>query len=187
MTLTQDLDGARTVLLQTSSMSGSRDVCSDLLLDGVDEPNVLFVTFTRQGSTCVDQVADAPTANVGVITVGDATANVDDPAVETASVSAPSDLTGLGIEIGQFLTNWDAPIVVCFDSLTSLLQYVDFETAYEFLHAVTGQLQAADARAHFHVDPGAHDAQAIAGITSLFDASVEVGEETSVRTRDVIQ
>ncbi len=187
MTVTDELEGARTILLQTSSMGGSRDVCSDLLTGGVDEPNVLFVTFTRQGSTCVDQVADVETASVGVVTVGDATANVDDPAVETATVSSPSDLTGLGIEIGQFLSSWEPPIVVCFDSLTSMLQYVDFETAYEFLHAITGQLQAADARAHFHVDPGAHDDQAIAGITSLFDASVDVGEETTVRTRDVIQ
>jgi hypothetical protein len=105
----------------------------------------------------------------------------------TETISSPSDLTGLGIQIGEFLSEWSAPTVLCFDSLTSMLQYVDFETAYEFLHAITGQIHASDARAHFHIDPGAHDQQQIAGITSLFDASVSLEEEPRVRTRDVIE
>jgi ABC-type nickel/cobalt efflux system permease component RcnA len=68
-----------------------------------------------------------------------------------------------------------------------MLQYVDFETAYEFLHAVTGQVHAADARAHFHIDPDAHDRQHVEAITSLFDARVALGDEVRVRTRDVIE
>lgn len=182
------LDGATNVLLEEPSMGGDRDVCSSLLTEGVDEPSVLFVSFTRQAGACVDQweATGATARNLGVIVVGDASTDVARDDVVTEQVSAPSDLTGLGIEIGQFLSEWD-DTTVCFDSLTSLLQYVDLETTYEFLHAVTGQVHAAGARAHFHLDPNAHDEQTVAGITSLFDASVSLSDGVSVRTRDVIE
>jgi hypothetical protein len=68
-----------------------------------------------------------------------------------------------------------------------MLQYVELETAYEFLHAITGQLYAADARAHFHVDPSAHDSQTVDSITSLFDAVVELDDgDPTVRKRALI-
>ena len=102
-------------------------------------------------------------------------------------MTTPSDLTGLGVAISEVLSEWDDPVLVCFDSLTSMLQYVDSDTAYEFLHAVTGQVHAARARAHFHVDPAAHDETTLAGITSLFDARVSVNDRTTVRTRDIIR
>ena len=186
--ITNRLDGAATVLLEESSMGGDQGVCTTLLADPA-APSVLFVTFTRQPAACLSQLEDAEAGvrNVGVTTVGDAGAAGDRDDAVIENVSTPSDLTGLGIEIGQFLSEWDPPVTVCFDSLTSMLQYVDFETAYEFLHAITGQVHAAGARAHFHIDPDAHDEQHVAGITSLFDASVSVDEETRVRTRDVIE
>lgn len=186
--LTDQLDGATTVLLEAPAMGADRDVCSELLAAGLEEPGVLFVTFTRQATTCVDDLgaaADEASA-LGVITVGDAASDVDRADVHTQNVSSPSDLTGLGIQIGQVLSEWDAPVAICFDSLTSMLQYVDFETAYEFLHALTGQFYAADARAHFHIDPSAHDETQVAGITSLVDAAVSLDDEPVVRSRDVM-
>ncbi|MFC7132360.1 MULTISPECIES: DUF7504 family protein [Salinibaculum] len=187
--ITEQLDGARNVLLAGPSMGGSREVCQSLLAEQVAAPSVLFVSYTQRPAACVDrwERTGETARNLGVITVGDGTADLDREDVVTANVSTPSDLTGLGIELSQFLSEWEAPVVVCFDSLTSMLQYVSFETAYEFLHAVTGQVQAADALAHFHIDPSAHDETAVAGITSLVDARVTVGEETTVRTRDIIE
>ena len=187
--VTEQLDGATNILLEMPPMGGGRDVCTSLLGENVDDPSVLYVSFTQRASACVEkwEAGGYDASNLGVITVGDASPAVDRENVVTESVSSASDLTGLGIQISQFLSEWDAPVVVCFDSLTSMLQYVDFETAYEFLHAITGQVHAAGARAHFHIDPDAHDEQKVAGITSLFDASVSLGEETTVRTRDVIE
>jgi hypothetical protein len=69
-----------------------------------------------------------------------------------------------------------------------MLQYVDVETAYEFLHTITGQLYAADARAHFHVDPTAHDAETVDAIASLFDAVVTLGDaDPEIRKRQVLE
>jgi len=185
--ITAELDGATNVLLKVPPLNEGRDVCTSLLHSDGSGANVLFVSFTRQAAACAEQVADAPNLqNVGVITVGDAATAVDREGVVTETVSTPSDLTGLGIQIGQFLSEWDEPVLLCFESLTSMLQYVDYETAYEFLHAVTGQVHAAGARAHFHVDPSAHDEQDIAGIASLFDASVSLDGEPEIRTRELL-
>ena len=181
------LAGVTNVLLAAPSMGGSREVCSRLLTGDLDQPNVLFVSYTRGPADCVDQWAGTgAAATLAGITVGDTAAELDREDVETASVSTPSDLTGLGIEIGRVLSAWEGPTAVCFDSVTTMLQYVDFETAYEFLHTVTGQFHAADARAHFHIDPQAHETTTIDGITSLFDARVDAGEDLTVRTRDVV-
>jgi len=185
--LTADLDGARTVLLEEPPMGQGRDACTSLLVGEVPTPNVLFVTYTRQATACVEQLAGETVGNFGVITVGEAPSAADREEIRTESVTTPSDLTGLGIAISEVLSEWDDPVLVCFDSLTSMLQYVDSDTAYEFLHAVTGQVHAARARAHFHVDPAAHDETTLAGITSLFDARVSVDDRTTVRTRDIIR
>jgi hypothetical protein len=68
-----------------------------------------------------------------------------------------------------------------------MFQYVDVETAYEFLHAITGQLYAAAARAHFHIDPTAHDQQTVDSVASLFDAVVTLGDgEPSIRKRHLV-
>lgn len=185
--ITTQLSGATNILLQEPPLGQGREVCTSLLFADVDEPNVLFVSYTRQATACIDQVVDERIGNIGVITVGQAAATDDDRAT-TESVSTPSDLTGLGIKMGQFISTWEPPVCVCFESLTSMLQYVDSRTAYEFLHAITGQIHAADARSHFHVDPAAHDEKTIASITSLFDATLSLaGEEPSVRRRKLLE
>ena len=187
-----ELGDARNVLLSAPSLTGGeREVCTDLLL-GADpaETSVLWVTFRRDAGTCIEQwttATDAEPSNAAVVAVGDTTPAVDVAWADVESVSSASDLTGLGIEIGEFLSAWDGEVVVCFDSLTAMLQYVELETAYEFLHAITGQLYAADARAHFHIDPSAHDTQTVDSITSLFDAVVDLGgEDVEVRKRSLI-
>jgi hypothetical protein len=52
-----------------------------------------------------------------------------------------------------------------------MLQYVELDQAFRFLHVVTDRLADADAMAHFHVDPGAHDDETIETLTSLFDGA----------------
>lgn len=182
----RQLEDTTNILLEEPPLGGSREICTTLLVEGVSEPNVLFVSFTRSASDCVAQLDDV--GNVGVITVGDASTAVEREGVVTDNVSTPSDLTGLGISIGRILSEWREPVLVCFDSLTSMLQYVDIKTAYEFLHAITGQIYAAGARAHFHIDPSAHDSQDVAAISSLFDARVQLdGDDREIRRRTLLE
>ena len=187
-----EIGEARNVLLCAPSMDGrERGVCRDLLLDGdPSATSVLWVTFRRDARACVDTWAgerNVEPRNAAVIAVGDTGDAVDVEWASVETVSSASDLTGLGIAIGEFLADWDGDLVVCFDSLTAMLQYVDVETAYEFIHTITGQLYAAAARAHFHIDPTAHDPQTVSAITSLFDATVSLEDgDTDVQTRELL-
>lgn len=92
--------------------------------------------------------------------------------VSVTSISDPSDLTGLGIKMNQCLSGWqDAPVdvVVCFRSLTTLLQYASLQRSFRFLHVLTRRIQSFGARAHFHIDPQAHSRKEMATLRNLFD------------------
>jgi len=188
-----ELGDARNVLLAAPSMSGEEsETCADLLVPSTPaDGSVLWVSFRRDAQSCVDQwfaATDDRPRNAAVVVVSESGTAADIDGVAVESINSPSDLTGLGITIGEYLSQWDGAPVVCFDSLTAMLQYVDVETAYEFLHAITGQLYAADARAHFHIDPTAHSRQTVDSIASLFDAVVTLGgDEPEIRARHLLQ
>jgi len=106
-----------------------------------------------------------------------------DPSVER--VGSPGDLTTLGVRITERLDAWetgptDHRTVVCFDSVSTLLQYTDFQGAYKFLDALVNYVEDAGAIAHFHMDPGAHDEQTVDGLRQLFHSvyAYEDGEWT---------
>jgi len=180
---------AAATLVCTSSM-GSGNGCEELLGGATEETDVLWVTYTCSPADCIERWrAAGGTGSLSVIAVGDMPTDTvsDEPDVTVQSVSTPDDLTGLGIILSQALSETDQP-VVCFDSLSVLLQYVDHETAYEFLNAVTGHLHAADASAHFHLDTSAHDTQTVDALASLFDAIAERRDgEWTVRRRRLLQ
>jgi hypothetical protein len=190
-----------TLLLASSFTEGTEERCAEMLHPGMaNESNVLWVSYTKSPDQQLRRwqahSSDRP-ANMGMVSIDDSTRSVAaesggasdlmGPNKPVETVSSPNDLTGLGIRITEFLTDWeenDNRTVVCFDSLTALLQYVELETAYEFLHILTGRMAAVDAFAHFHMDPEAHDEQTIESITTLMDATValEDGEE-KIRSR----
>lgn len=209
--LQNSLADADTVLVESGATdSGRATTCADLLHRHSESPeNLLWVTYTRGPDEKLQswrRHSDATPANLGVVSVGDtmrsaaaASAAVGGPDAGTSSdetdggapnpveaVENPSDLTGLGITVGQYFDAWgtDHPTSLCFDSITVLLQYVEFETAYRFLHVLSGRVSAAGAVGHFHIDPGAHDDQTVATLRTLFDAVVTVEDgERVVRTR----
>lgn len=196
------LSGANSTLLLSPSLAGDEEgACIDLLCpEEAASQNMLLVSYTKSPDAQLRRWrshSDEQPANLGIVTVEDSTRSVAaqsggdagnfGPNGPVETVSSPNDLTGLGIRITEYLTTWEENghrTVVCFDSLTALLQYVELETAYEFLHIITGRMAAVDAFAHFHMDPGAHDEQTVESITSLMDAVVEVDDDgRHVRSR----
>jgi hypothetical protein len=178
-------DSARTVLLAGPPTDRLRSVCGSLHRADA-ETDLVIVTYTRTPS---DYLADLETDAIGdvvVITVGDAAPDSDEASVAIRQVEAPADLTQLGIEIDEALDGREQ-VSVCFDSVTTTLQYADYTDVYEFLHAITGRLRAAGARAHVHVNSLAHDEQVLASLTTLFDARIDLlGEDVSVETRSLL-
>lgn len=169
---------------------GDVGACVDLLT--VAEPTdekVLTVTCSETAADKAgrwDERVGTDPDEFAVIEVGDggATDDADSPTVRT--VSDPGDLAALGLAVDEQLAAWAGTtdhVVVCFQSLTTLVEHVDLPELFRFLHVLLGRLDAADATAHCHLDPGAVDEAQLNSLKPLFDAVVRV-DGGSVRIED---
>lgn len=183
-----DPDATNTLVLASAFDAAGDDTCADML--GVAQPgdtNALFVTLTGAPDSRLDHwrshVSPSPPANLGIVSVDEssrstaATASTATAANgHVRSVSTPGDLTGLGIGISEYLSEWHdngKQTVVCFHSLTPLLQYSDTRRVFQFLHVLTRRVESAGAVAHYHMDPAAHDERTLRTLSSLFDEVLE--------------
>ncbi len=182
-------DVSNVLLLAPSLGKQGTKMSFDLLsMTPPSETNVLAITYTDTAQEWVedwfDYVGISPVRG-GIVAVGQANASIDDPSWAVKTVENPSDLTGVGIELSELLSGMataagdDEHIAVCFDGITSLLQYADLQRAFRFLHVVTGRIKTVDGVAHFHLDPEAHDPQTIATLKGLFDAVIKMEEDGS--------
>jgi hypothetical protein len=155
-------DEARMVLVLAQSSPG---VCAALSGRG---GRVLLVRYTNVTETDLverleDRFEDPPP--VRALGVGD---DVE-----------PSDLTGQGIAIAEALS---PETVVCVDSLGALLQYVDREQAFQFVHTLGERCAESSSAMHFHLDPAAVDERTVATLSLPMDAVVDVdGGDVTVR------
>ncbi|MHB9287009.1 hypothetical protein ACKVMT_08205 [Halobacteriales archaeon Cl-PHB] len=182
-----DLSGVSNVLLLAPSFGARSDACLDLLTQSApDQTNVITVTFTKSPAEWVADYEDragASPARGGIVAVGQTDGSLDDPAWAVTTVENPGDLTGIGIELSEMLSGIASAaeegqqLVVCFDSVTSLLQYADLQRTFRFLHVVTGRVKTVGGVGHYHLDPEAHDSQTLATLKGLFDAVAEVEED----------
>ncbi len=176
-------EATNTLLLVPGVGTQSRELFLDILTRSPPaKTHVLVVTYTDRPRTWVqawNDHAGEPPASGGIVAVGQAEEELEDESWRVATVSNHGDLTGTGIELSEMLSQMatrvgeDEQIVMCFDSITMLLQYADLQRAFRFLHVVTGRVRNVDARAYYHMNPGAHDTQAKATLSGLFDALVE--------------
>lgn len=102
-----------------------------------------------------------------------------DPTPRFTSLDDPKNLTDLGVELLESLQAWEAnenKTVVCFHSLTALLQHVSTEQAYQFLHPFTSKVREFEATAHYHLNPRAHDEREVEQLATLFDSVITPGD-----------
>jgi hypothetical protein len=194
------LESASNVLFLSSSFdSVASDVRSDLLtIERPSEEDVLAVTLTSSPDEWMDEwersVGPERPAKLAFVSADDGMRSAAAgsggalPGTLTVdTVSNPSDLTGLGMHISERLSEWqgdDNRIVVEFDSLTTLLEYAARESVFKFVHVLKGRIDAADAVAHYHMDPSAHAPQEVSTFKTLADAVVEVEDgEWTVASR----
>lgn len=195
-------DGTRNLLLLAPPMDAcTSSGCADLLsATAPSEANVLYVTFTGAPDERLEEWAryhgNERPARVGFVTVGESTrSSTEATTIEGApgsevtvrTVSSPGNLTSIGIKASQYLAEWEATenrTVICFDSLTTLLQYADVQRVFRFLHVITGRVRSTGSDAHYHVDPTAHDPRTLNTLKTLFDGMAEWdGEGWIVRNR----
>jgi hypothetical protein len=189
-----ELSDVSNVLLLAPSLGGQgNDVCLDLLTQTApSETNILAISYTETPQEWVENWLDhagVPPVRGGIVSIGQAEIEVDNPSWAVKTVENPSDLTGIGIELSELLSGMataaddDEQIAVCFDGITSLLQYADLQRAFRFLHVVTGRVKTVGGIGHFHLDPEAHDPQTLATLKGLFDAVIEVDDDGSITIR----
>lgn len=187
------------VLCRAPSLSGgATEVCPHV--GPVGERNLLLVSLSgdpdrrldawRRRGALPEKVAvlsaEQARGAVASVDADTTTTSSDGSTVTTTTVSDPSDLTGVGIKVNQCLSAWaddDARTDVCFDSVTTLLQYVDTRRAFRFLHVLSRRIRSVGALAHYHVDPGAHDAQTLATIEGVFSDVYEYDEASDSWSR----
>ena len=189
-----DLEGASNVLVLAESLDDAarESYYGTLLPEDPSSVDVLAVDYRRTPEEYLEEwrryIGGRP-RRCGIVCVdGAARSSGDGSEVgpgAVATVESPTDLTGLGITVGNYLeSNGGSDTIVTFDSLTMLLQYVERERAFRFLGVLGNRVEEADAVAHYHMDPKAHDDQEMATLSSLFDAVARFDDgEWSVRRR----
>ncbi|HID42224.1 MAG TPA: DUF835 domain-containing protein [Archaeoglobaceae archaeon] len=105
----------------------------------------------------------------------------DEPNIKRVTVM---DLTGITVRVNElfkeFLGN-ENKAVVAFDSLSTLLMYLNEQTVLRFLHVFSSRIRASGAVAFYVVEEGMHDERTIAALKQLFDGVVELREEGNHR------
>lgn len=190
---TSPVDGESVLLLCPVMADADAEACVDLLT--VDDPareNLLAVTLTSSPDDRLsmwERHADTPPGN-GLMVCLNPTFR-DRPGAGSLGGERPSelgsmtveyladgaDLTTLGVRLTTTLDEWagdDRQTVVCFHSLTALLQFVPPARAEEFLRSLADRCRDADAVLHVHMDPNAHEAATVDRFKSVFDTVADL-------------
>lgn len=165
--------GERDGNLLVVSLSGNPDRRLDAWRRGGGLPEMVAV-ISADGTRSVSAETETTTQSV------------DGTAISTTTVSAPDDLTGLGIKTNQCLSAWEgtnSETHLCFDSLTTLLQYVETRRAFRYLDVMVKRIRDTGATAHYHIDPTAHDRQTLTTIECLFSDIVEYDSDEGIWSR----
>jgi hypothetical protein len=174
------------------------------ILTAMSEPsgtNVAAITYTQPPNTWIEdwerRIGDPPGA-LSFIHANGAQVTPDEVGVPSASGGTtvlkvnPREPMDIIAPLTETLTRWRSngrQTVVAVQTLSILLEYVDFDTAFRYLHVLTYRVQA-NAVGFYQMDPDVHDPEIVNTLKSLFDAVVEfdddgwhVSETYSVRAR----
>lgn len=171
--------------LRDDATAGATDA-----VDRPDQTNLLVVSYRDDPDAWLQRWrtrAGTLPAELGFVHVGETTRSAAAAGGRAtggtlplvAAVSDPTDLTGLGIRVSEYLEAWAGNgrrTVVWFDSVTTLLQFVDLDRAYRFLHVLSGRVKSVDGRGYYLLDPSAHDDRTIAVLQELADDSVPLAD-----------
>jgi len=149
------------------------------------ETAMIWVTFIEGADArlgkWLEGVGDLP-ASSSVVVVGQADREVtvaDPDAIRVERVRKADDLPRVGITISTVLEELDDDVdpVLCFNSVTTLLQYADTGRVFRFLTVLKSRLETTGASGHYHLDPDVVDEETVTVIGELCDAVVEASPD----------
>ncbi|MFH5802265.1 helix-turn-helix transcriptional regulator [Haladaptatus sp. CMAA 1911] len=180
----KDLQGASNVLvLAPLTPDGNRAQMELVASTRPENISLAAVTYTQQPGQWLDDwqrsVGKQPREIRFIHASGMAQSETYDeqtPATVTTEVVDPTDPMEIIVPLSNRLKEWtdsETQPVVSVQTLTVLLEYVDFDTAFRYLHILTHRIQAAGAVGYFQMDPDIHDPETTNTLKTLFDVVVE--------------
>ena len=155
-------------------MSGKRSFgLSVLARSAGNGRDVLFVTTSRSVTSLPFDPAEA--GRFGLVDCTPNSVEGDGPVV---NVGSPGDLTGISMPVSRFLDGAEDPVVLL-DSVSSILQYAEQESAFRFLSVLTSNVAAGGGVGLYTFDDGVHSEQTYRTFAQLFDGRVELRGGTS--------
>lgn len=183
-TLPVDVDGldpGMNVLVSGPPMSGKRQLVFDLLAPEEVPTDPIVVMTTDDPASRIRTQFDERGVRFepSSFRIVDATGAPGDSDPAIHRVSSPADLTGMGVEFTQAVDGMATPdrLRLGFVSISTLLQYVDAERAFSFLHVLSRRTSAAGYLGVYSIDPTTHEDRFVNVVTSIFDAAIEIRED----------
>ncbi|NHN58797.1 MULTISPECIES: MarR family transcriptional regulator [Halorussus] len=181
-------ESSNVLLLAPLTPTGNR-ACLELLAATTPpaDANIAAVTYTPPPETWISDwrthIEELP-AELAFIHANTVETSGEEDTEMPSSVSVarvdPNQPMDIIAPLSEQLTRWKDngnQTLVSVQTLTILLEYVDFDTAFRYLHILTHRVQAADAIGFYHMDPDIHDEETINTLKPLFDAVVEVSDD----------
>lgn len=184
-TLTE-LPAGTNVAIVGPSMIGKRKLALRLLAAGYETGDGILCITTDSAKTVCEELevyVDTLDRNrIGVVdTSGSDGQDLLDVTIET--VSSPSDLTGISIGTSKLFKHFESrgisDIRYGLISVSTLLQYLDSQTVFQFLHVYTKRIGDTGGLGIYTLNNASHDPQVINTITGEFDALIELQEVES--------
>jgi hypothetical protein len=175
-------EGSNLLVVGDASDATHTAACSRLLGDAGSDRQRTLVTTDRDA--CARE--SPPPHGATEIRYAPATRSAAAASGHPPATDRVRDLSGLGeaiveaIEAADHRTGGLAPAQfrLCVDSLEPLAAVHSERAVFRFLHATTNEVRAARGMGHYHL-PLAADSEAVRTFEPLFDAVVEVREESA--------
>jgi KaiC/GvpD/RAD55 family RecA-like ATPase len=176
------LSAGTNVLLTGPSRSGKTHLCADFLASSRDSSEgALAVTTDGDVQQILDVHREGSDEDASTYFIDCSRANSEPPPElppdRYESVSSPGDMTGVGIAVEKYLKKTRGTVEgtrVAYDSLTSLLQYVDSRRAYQFVDVMTGRFSSQGYVSVFTIDKTAVDDKVAGMFGHEFDIEARI-------------
>jgi len=179
----EPVDTGTNLLVTGPSLGGTRELVMRLLTCQPSE-GLLLLTTDIGGREAIEnfEASGCPYETSRMAVVDCTQDSLEDDERNIHSVSAPSDLTGMGIVFSSLYEQlYGAGIErvrTGLYTLAPLVMYAEkIQPLYRFLHTMTGRIRTADGLGVSAIDPEAQEEKTFRTLTQPFDAQIELREQ----------
>lgn len=180
-----ELPAGTNVLVRGPAMSGKRRLAFRLLAAGHETGDgILCVTTGDTAASLLEEFeARLPALDRDRVAIVDCSGSDDRRTIQevtTERVSSPGDLTGISIGTAKLLQVFSerdvSDVRHGLVSVSTLLQYLDLNVVFKFLHIYTSRIDDTGGLGVFTLDDASHDPKTVNTVLSEFDCVVDLRE-----------